>query len=139
MNHQTKIIELIDLIRHISQKNLPETTSFIPYDLLVYMYSAYSKQQPVNLKELFLQFQHSEMGVRFHLQRLMDDGRIYLVKNPKGGRSKVLVMSPRFIANMEEMLGEITSYIEAHAREASRMTNTLSPNSVDKTNQILPP
>ena len=120
MTHLIKIIDLISLIRKISQKNLPVTTSFIPYDILVYLYKAYSQQQQVNLKEFFLQFKHSEMGVRYHLKQLMDDGWISLAENPVDKRSKVLVMNPIFIANMEKMLSEIAAYIQHEA--------TLAPN-----------
>ena len=125
MTHLIKIIDLISLIRKISQKNLPVTTSFIPYDILVYLYKAYSQQQQVNLKEFFLQFKHSEMGVRYHLKQLMDDGWISLAENPVDKRSKVLVMNPIFIANMEKMLSEIAAYIQ---HEATLASNAPPPN-----------
>ena len=125
MSNLIKIIDLISLIRKISQKNLPVTTSFIPYDILVYLYKAYTQQQLINLKEFFLQFKHSEMGVRYHLNQLMDDGWISLAENPADKRSKVLVMNPIFIANMETMLSEIAAYIQL---EATLSANAPLPN-----------
>ena len=119
MSNLIKIIDLISLIRKISQKNLPVTTSFIPYDILVFLYKAYTQQQLINLKEFFLQFKHSEMGVRYHLNQLMDDGWISLAEHPTDKRSKVLVMNPIFIANMETMLSEIAAYIQHEATLAS--------------------
>ena len=127
-----KIIDLITFIRKISQRNLPITTSFIPYDILVYLYKAYTDQQQVNLKEFFLQFKHSEMGVRYHLKQLMDDGWISLSENPNDKRSKVLVTSPLFISKMEKTLDEIGAYIQQQALLASNGTSPgTNDNSLD--------
>ena len=119
MNNYPLIIHLIAQIRKISQQHLPVTTSFIPYDILVCLYKSHVTQEQVNLKEFFLQFKHSEMGVRYHLNQLMDDGWISLAENPADKRSKVLVMNPIFIANMETMLSEIAAYIQHEATLAS--------------------
>ena len=124
MTNLTIVIDLIISIRKISQRNLPVSTSFIPYDILVFLYKAYTDQQPVNLKEFFLQFKHSEMGVRYHLKHLIDDGWISLSEHPNDKRSKVLVMSPLFISKMEKTLHEIAAYIEQQALLAS---NGISP------------
>ena len=127
-----RIIDLITSIRKISQRNLPITTSFIPYDILVYLYKAYTDQKQVNLKEFFLQFKHSEMGVRYHLKQLMDDGWISLSENPNDKRSKVLVMSPLFISKMEKTLYEIAAYIQQQALLASNGTSPgTNDNSLD--------
>lgn len=131
-----RIIDLITSIRKISQRNLPITTSFIPYDILVYLYKAYTDKQHVNLKEFFLQFKHSEMGVRYHLKQLIDDGWISLSENPNDKRSKVLVMSPVFISNMEKTLYEIAAYIQQQALLAS---NGTSPGTTDNGLSALTP
>ena len=131
-----KIVDLITSIRKISQRNLPITTSFIPYDILVYLYKAYTDQQQVNLKEFFLQFKHSEMGVRYHLKQLIDDGWISLSENPNDKRSKVLVMSPLFISKMEKTLYEIAAYIQQQALLAS---NGTSPGTNDNCLSALTP
>ena len=115
MNNYPLIIHLIAQIRKISQQHLPVTTSFIPYDILVCLYKSHATQEQVNLKEFFLQFKHSEMGVRYHLKQLMDDGWISLAENPNDKRSKVLVLSPLFVSSMEKTLHEIASYIEQQA------------------------
>ena len=134
MNNFSRIIQLISQIRQISQCHLPVTTSFIPYDILVYLYRAYANQELVNLKEFFLQFKHSEMGVRYHLKQLIDDGWISLKENPSDKRSKVLVMSPIFVSNMEKTLLEIAAYIEqqaALAKSNPASNNSLQPDAGD--------
>ena len=132
MDNLIGIINLITSIRKISQRNLPITTSFIPYDILVYLYKAYTDKQNVNLKEFFLQFKHSEMGVRYHLKQLIDDGWISMSENPNDKRSKVLVMSPVFISNMEKTLYEIAAYFQQQALLASNGTSPgTNDNSLD--------
>lgn len=77
------------------------------------------------------------MGVRYHLKQLMDDGWIGLAENPVDKRSKVLVMNPIFIANMEKMLSEIAAYIQ---HEATLDSKTPSPNGNGlSTNGMNPP
>ena len=90
-------------------------TSFIPYDILVFLYKAHANEQAINLKEFFLLFKHSEMGVRYHLKRLVSDGWITLVENPKDHRSKLMLVTPKFIAQMEKTLSEINLYMDQRA------------------------
>ena len=99
MTHLIKIIDLISLIRKISQKNLPVTTSFIPYDILVYLYKAYSQQQQVNLiidvetmkafDKIFLEFGCDEKDISRavkELDLLKSEEYITLVKEMQAKR-----------------------------------------------------
>ena len=115
LKNHLHLIDLITQIRKISQQNLPVDTSFIPYDILVFLYKAHANAQTINLKEFFLLFKHSEMGVRYHLKRLVSDGWITLVENPEDHRSKLVVVSPKFIAQMEKTLSEISLYTAQRA------------------------
>ena len=115
LKNHLPLIDLITQIRKISQQNLPVDTSFIPYDILVFLYKAHANAQTINLKEFFLLFKHSEMGVRYHLKRLVSDGWITLVENPGDHRSKLVVVSPKFIEQMEKTLSEISLYTEQRA------------------------
>ena len=115
LKNHLPLIDLITQIRKISQQNLPVDTSFIPYDILVFLYKAHANAQTINLKEFFLLFKHSEMGVRYHLKRLVSDGWITLVENPEDHRSKLVVVSPKFIEQMEKTLSEISLYTEQRA------------------------
>ena len=115
MKNHLQLIDLISQIRKISQQNLPVDTSFIPYDILVFLYKAHANGQTINLKEFFLLFKHSEMGVRYHLKRLVSDGWITLVENPEDHRSKLMLVTPKFIAQMQKTLSEISLYTEQRA------------------------
>ena len=95
------------MIRRISQENLPVGTSFIPYDMLMFLYKAYADDRQINLKDFFIYFKHSQMGVRYHLKKLINDGWISLASNPVDRRSKLLVINPKFIDQMEKTLTEI--------------------------------
>ena len=90
-------------------------TSFIPYDILVFLYKSHTNEQTINLKEFFLLFKHSEMGVRYHLKRLVIGGWISLVENPVDHRSKLMLVTPKFIGKMEKTLSEINLYMEQRA------------------------
>ena len=115
MKNNLHLIDLILQIRKISQQNLPVDTSFIPYDILMFLYKAYANKQIINLKDFFRFFVHSEMGVRYHLKRLINEGWISLTDNPADRRSKLMVMNPRFIQQMEKTLFEIGLYMQLQA------------------------
>lgn len=53
--------------------------------------------------------------MRYHLKRLVSDGWITLVENPGDHRSKLMVVTPKFIAQMEKTLSEINLYMEQRA------------------------
>jgi len=55
------------------------------------------------------------MGVRYHLKNLVSDGWIFLVENPEDHRSKLMVVTPKFIEQMEKTLSEISLYTEQRA------------------------
>ena len=115
MKNNIHLIDLILQIRKISQQNLPVDTSFIPYDILMFLYKAHANKQVINLKDFFQFFMHSEMGVRYHLKRLINEGWISLTDNPEDRRSKLMVMNPRFIQQMEKTLFEISLYMQLQA------------------------
>ena len=115
MKNNLHLIDLILQIRKISQQNLPVDTSFIPYDILMFLYKAHTNKQIINLKDFFRFFIHSEMGVRYHLKRLINDGWISLADNPADRRSKLMVMNPSFVQQMEKTLYEIGLYMQLQA------------------------
>ena len=81
----------------------------------MFLYKAHANKQIINLKEFFRFFIHSEMGVRYHLKRLINDGWISLADNPADRRSKLMVMSPSFVQQMEKTLYEIGLYMQLQA------------------------
>jgi len=105
----------VSQIRKISQQNLPVDTSFIPYDILVFLYKSHATGQSLNLKEFFLLFRYSEMGVRYHLKQLVKDDWVRLAENPADQRSKLMEVTPKFIEQMEKTLSEISLYMEQRA------------------------
>ena len=115
MKNKLHLIDLILEIRKISQQNLPVETSFIPYDILIFLYKTHANKQVINLKDFFRFFNHSEMGVRYHLKRLINDGWVSLADSPTDRRSKLLVMNARFIEQMKKTLFEIGLYMQLQA------------------------
>ena len=119
MKNNLQLIDLILQIRKISQQNLPVDTSFIPYDILMFLYKAHANKQIINLKDFFQFFSCSEMGVRYHLKRLINEGWISLADNPADRRSKLIVMNPRFLLQMEITLFEIGLYMNLQSVQST--------------------
>ena len=88
-------------------------------DILMFLYKAHANKQIINLKDFFQFFSCSEMGVRYHLKRLINEGWISLADNPADRRSKLMVINPRFLQQMEITLFEIGLYMNLQSFQSS--------------------
>ncbi len=76
--------------RAISAEHLPIGHSFIPYDLLlqVYLHAISEMREQLNIKSLFASLPYSDMGMRYHLRRLIDNGWIKIDTNGSDPRMR---------------------------------------------------
>lgn len=84
------VLQLVTL-RELTSKNLPIGHSFIPYDILLAVMEAYIANNPLSVKALFAILPYSDMGLRYHLRRLIASEWVQLVPSPKDKRSKDLM------------------------------------------------
>ena len=99
MNSQNKSLaaaELLKKTRTVTAANLPIGHSFIPYDILLYLFHCQSIEETMTVKSLFASLPYSDMGTRYHFNRLVTSGWIELVTNEKDTRMKVCRPTEKF-------------------------------------------
>lgn len=69
-------------------QHLPIGYSFIPFNLLVEVLRAEHENSNITVKVLFANLPYSVMGIRYHYNRLIDDGFIALVSSLLDARVK---------------------------------------------------
>jgi len=75
-SRQLQIFSSLAIVRELCMEHLNIGQSVIPYDILttVFLYELQGKN--ITIKELFLKLPFSDMGIRYHLKSLIDDGWI---------------------------------------------------------------
>jgi hypothetical protein len=84
------IIGIIVDIREKSTRHLPIDNSLIPFDLIFKVGLAHASDENLSVKSLFADLPHSAMGMRYHLNRLLDNGWIEMLPSPSDRRSKIV-------------------------------------------------
>lgn len=99
--------ELLKKTRTVTAANLPIGHSFIPYDILLYLFHCQSIEETLTVKSLFASLPYSDMGTRYHFNRLVANGWIELVANEKDTRMKVCRPTDKFISRFELIAKEL--------------------------------
>jgi len=99
--------ELLKKTRTVTAANLPIGHSFIPYDILLYLFHCQSIEEATTVKSLFASLPYSDMGTRYHFNRLVANGWIELVANEKYARIKVCRPTDKFISRFELISKEL--------------------------------
>lgn len=99
--------QLLKKTRVVTAANLPIGHSFIPYDILLYLFHSDSANETMTVKSLFASLPYSEMGTRYHFNRLVANGWIELVANEKDTRMKVCRPTDKFNSRFEQIVEEL--------------------------------
>lgn len=80
MNKQQQVsfVAALTLIRKQSAAHLPIGHSFIPYDILITVVESHTNNEELTVKALFASLPYSDMGMRYHFRKLLNDGWIEL-------------------------------------------------------------
>lgn len=78
IEQQEAVISLLASIRQQSNVHLPIGHSFIPYDILLAVIEGSHKNEELTVKALFTSLPYSDMGLRHHFKRLIENGWIEL-------------------------------------------------------------
>lgn len=78
IRQQQNVVAILALIRKQCATHLPIGHSFIPYDILVVVIDSFTSNKELTVKALFATLPYSDMGLRHHFRRLIDNGWIEL-------------------------------------------------------------
>ena len=101
-------------IRLASSDLLPLDNSFIPFDLLFKVGMSHFDCRELTLKSLFTGLPHSEMGMRYHLKRLISNGWIELLPSKNDKRSKLVIPTCKFLGQLVLLEQEFSKFLQQH-------------------------
>ena len=86
------VVSTLVFIRKQSINHLPIGHSFIPYDILITVVESHTNNEELTVKALFASLPYSDMGLRYHFRKLLNDGWIEL--QPMNGDKRVKQIKP---------------------------------------------
>lgn len=89
---QVSFVAALTLIRKQSVVHLPIGHSFIPYDILITVVDSHTNNEELTVKALFASLPYSDMGLRYHFRKLLNDGWIEL--QPMSGDKRAKQIKP---------------------------------------------
>lgn len=110
---QLEIASLLKKANTLSAQHLPLGGSLVAYELLLNLYLHHSRGEQVTIKALFAGIPYSDMGIRYHLRKLISDGWLELQTAQHDKRTRVCVPSAQF----EQAWGCIMSNLESAVQE----------------------
>jgi DNA-binding MarR family transcriptional regulator len=131
---QLEIATLLKTANQLSSKHLPLGGSLVAYELLLNLYIHHARGEQVTIKALFAGIPYSDMGIRYHLRKLIDEGWLELKTAPHDKRTRICVPTPLFerswqaiMADIETSLGKTaTPLLNNHAHDL-HSTRSIEP------------
>ena len=98
-----KSVEISQLLKelHGSHENLPIQGSTIAYEIILIVMFFYANEEKLSLKILFANGNFTEMGARYHLNRLIKDGWLDIKQSDSDLRVKLVHPTTKLIQQYE--------------------------------------
>jgi DNA-binding MarR family transcriptional regulator len=125
LNEQQKTVaELLHLARKVSAQHLPIGHSFIPFDLLlqVYLHEVNASSRQLNIKALFAALPYSEMGMRYHLRRLIESDWLVVGKCSNDPRVRLVSATDKTRARFNRVTERLGLFLRHQPREKYKAT-----------------
>ena len=107
-NAKLATAQMLKKARLVTAAHLPIGSSFIPYDILLYLFHCQSSGETLSVKSLFASLPYSEMGTRYHFNRLVANGWIELVPHEKDTRMKMCRPTEKFKTRFKVIVEELS-------------------------------
>jgi len=113
-NSEKKLAVLQDLsnLRNWQKINMNAIGSFVAYDLMLQLAIAFSKNESITVKQIFIS-SHSYTAVRMSYKIFLQEDLIYLFTNPHDKRVKIIKPTIKFNVFIDSYLGNI-QFINQH-------------------------
>jgi hypothetical protein len=119
--HDSKAL-LVELLRNMSDvatTHLPLGGSLIAYKLLLNLYLSQQRGESQTVKSLFATIPFSDMGIRYHLRKLIDAGWLELKPSEIDKRTKVCSPTSKFDRAWAAVLNDIELNLTIQLNQAS--------------------
>lgn len=94
-------------IREVTTSLLPIGHSFIPFDIILKVLDFYNNNKKLTVKNLFVDLPYSDMGLRYHFNRLVQSGWLVLVKSESDARIREIKPSEKLISIFSVIVNKI--------------------------------
>jgi len=126
MRKRTAVVaELLHQTSDISTTHLPLGGSLIAFKLLLNLYMFQQRGEEPTVKSLFASIPYSDMGIRYHLRKLLDDGWLELKPAPADKRTKICVPTAKFDAVWAVVIAQITEQLNGHLHLSGHLNGEL--------------
>ena len=98
-----EVLETLNRTREVTREHLPIDHSFIPFDILLHVFAAHTRNERLSVKGLFAKLPFSDMGIRYHFDKLVTAGWITLTPDETDGRVKLCAPSSRLIDSIQAL------------------------------------
>jgi len=122
---QLEIATLLKTANQLSSKHLPLGGSLVAYELLLNLYIHHTRGEQVTIKVLFAGIPYSDMGIRYHLRKLIDDGWLELKMAPHDKRTRICVPTPLFDRAWQSIMADIEACLELATPPQNNNTHQL--------------
>ena len=112
---EAALANLLKRTSDLSATLLPLSGSLIAYNLLLSLYICHLRGETPTVKSLFASIPYSDMGIRYHLRKLLITGWIELRPSASDRRTKVCVPTDRFNQAWEVLMSEMKLQLDRHA------------------------
>ena len=111
MQNILEAILLAQSNRSWCKENLPVEESVVAYDLIMLLAIKFAKQEPINVKQIYILLPHSYTAVRQHYIRLKNDGWIESTGDEKDARVKYITPTSKFTELINSYAKFLTSNV----------------------------
>jgi DNA-binding MarR family transcriptional regulator len=91
-----ELAALLKRANGLTATHLPLGGSMVAYDLLLNLYLHHSRGDQVTIKALFASIPYSDMGIRYHMRKLIDDGWLELRPAADDRRTRLCIPTAQF-------------------------------------------
>ena len=103
----SSIADLLKRANKVCASYLPLGGSLVAYELLLNLYLHHQNGREVTIKSLFAGIPYSDMGIRYHLRKLISDGWLELKPSLTDKRTRICVPTPLFESAWAAIIAEL--------------------------------
>lgn len=117
---QQELAELLKKANGLTAAHLPLGGSLVAYELLLNLYLHHARGEQVTIKTLFAGIPYSDMGIRYHLRKLIADGWLELKPADHDKRTRLCVPTEQFKTAWSDVMQELEFSFIAQFAYAAR-------------------
>ena len=104
---QLELASLLKKANTLSATHLPLGGSLVAYELLLNLYLHHARGEQVTIKALFAGIPYSDMGIRYHLRKLIAEGWLELKAADHDKRTRICIPTAQFDLAWAAIMAEL--------------------------------